>query len=179
MILNPAAKRYAQALFNLSEEKSDLEAVHRDLQALAEVIKGSEEFRLFLSAPVIPAHKREEVLKNIFEKKVAPLTVEFLLFLEKKRRLNLLDEIIGAFHELYRNAKDILPVDISSSVPLTAAQINTITHHLKLKMRKDVEPQVHVDPAMLGGIKIKIGYVVHDYSFSHQLEKFKKSLMTV
>ena len=179
MILNPASKRYAQALFDLSEEKFDLEVVHSDILNLAELIRESQEFRLFLMTPVIPSLKRQEVLNIIFETKFSKLTRQFMLFLESKRRLYLLDEIISAFGELYREVKGVLPVDISSSVFLTSAQINTICHHLKLKMRKDIEPQVHVDPAMLGGIKIKIGDIVHDYSFLHQLEKFKKNLMSV
>ena len=174
-----SAKRYAQALFHFSEEEKKLDAVYHDLQKILQLIDESQEFSAFLQNPTIPSEKRRSILKEIFEKKLEPITYHFILFLEKKNRLAFLKGIYKTFEQLYFDAKGILRVTLTSRWELTAAEIQHISHYLKERFHKDILPQAKVDPAILGGIKIQISDLIYDFSLQTQLKKFQQNVFNI
>jgi len=171
------AKRYAQALFELSQETNKLKTIHQDISKLYSICEYSKEFETFLSNPAIPSDKRTGILKNILRGKIDGLTLNFLCFLESKGRAFLLADICQIFENMYLDAKNIIKAKVTSSVKLNTHQISSIVSHLKLKMRKEIEPECVVDEQMLGGIKLQFGDTIHDYSISAQLNKFKYNII--
>ena len=89
MLTSKAAKRYAKAFFEIAQEKNSLETVAGDFTALYAAIEQSEELSSFLKAPLISSEKRVAVLKAALEGKIETLTFEFLVFLVRKKRLNI------------------------------------------------------------------------------------------
>jgi F-type H+-transporting ATPase subunit delta len=171
------AKRYALAFFELGREMSDVERVRRDLQEIARLIDMSVDLVQFFDNPVIPPEKRFGILREIFEHKVCPLTYKFILFLESKKRLPFLGAICEIFEQLDAQARNIAQARITTSAALSDSQIHAITGHLGGKLGKTVEPVCEVDPGIVGGVKIRMGDTVYDYSFQRQLEKFRKSVV--
>jgi len=171
------AKRYTQALFDLSCETNACEPVSSDLKKIQKLINESDEFTTFLHNPVIPLEKRQTILKDIFKNKVNALTHRFIFFLNVKNRLELLGNICQVFEQLYLNVNRVLRVKITSSMTLNSSQVNEISKHLKLRLKKNIEPTVFNDPSILGGIKIQEGDTIYDYSLSTQLGQFKKNLI--
>ncbi len=176
-MINTTSRRYAQAFFDRCQDRNELELVHEDILKIATFIKSSNELQNFLSNEGIPSKTRQEILKNVFREKLKPLSFVFLLFLEKKGRLNLISHICIIFQELYLHAKNILHVKITSSIELKNTQITKIMAQLKHKFKKDIKPEPCVDPKILGGIKIKVGDTIYDYSFQGELERFREKLV--
>jgi len=171
------AKRYAQALFDLSCETKECETVSRDLLKIQKLINESDEFVTFLHNPVISLDTRQTILKGILKNKIKPLTRKFILFLNIKNRLRLLSNICQVFEKLYLELKGIIRVKITSSTTINDSQVKEISKHLKSRLKKNIEPTVFKDPSILGGIKIQDGDTIYDYSLSTQLEQFKKNLI--
>lgn len=171
------AKRYALAFFELGCETSDVERIRRDLQEIARLIDVSAELVQFFDNPVIPPEKRVGILREIFEPKVCSLTYKFILFLESKKRLQFLGIICGIFEQLDAQARNITQAMITTSAALSDSQIHAITGHMGGKLGKNIEPVCEVDPGIVGGVKIRMGDTVYDYTFQRQLEKFKKSVV--
>lgn len=171
------AKRYALAFFDLGREMSDVERIRRDLQEIARLIDVSAELVQFFDNPVIPPEKRVGILREIFEHKVCPLTYKFILFLESKKRLQFLGVICEIFEQLDAQARNITQAMITTSAALSDSQIHAITGHLGGKLGKNVDSISEVDPGIVGGVKIRMGDTVYDYTFQRQLEKFKKSVV--
>ncbi len=171
------AKRYAKALFDLSCETKECEAVSCDLLKIQNLINESEEFVNFLNNPVIPLKIRQSILKDILKNKVTTLSQKFILFLNFKNRLNLLGDVCQIFENLYLELSEVLRVKITSSMTLNDDQVTEISKYLKLRLKKNIEPQVFHDPSILGGIRIQDGDTIYDYSLSTQLEQFKKNLI--
>ena len=69
MIISKAAARYAKAFFDIAQEKSALEAVNSDFEALGAAIENSKELNRFLKAPLISSENRVAALKALFETK--------------------------------------------------------------------------------------------------------------
>ena len=171
------AKRYAKAMFELASEVKQLDPVHRDLQGLGELIRGSVEVVHFLEDPLMSAERRSAVLRSLFESKLEPVVFRFLLFLEEKKRLTLLESICSIFDELYHEHKGIVRVKIISTMPLTDDQLHQIETNLNRKCGKSVESEVVIDPSLLGGFRIVIEDEVLDFSLQTQLDRVKYSII--
>ena len=172
-----SANRYAQALFHFSEDEKKTDVAYHNLQAIRHLIDRSHEFNAFLQDPTIPSAKRRSILKEIFEKKIDPIIFHFLLFLEEKNRLPVLNSICQGFEQIYSDAKGILKVILTSRWELSTEEIHQISHFLKNRFHKTIVPESKVDPSILGGIKIQINDVIYDYSLQTQLNKFKQSVI--
>lgn len=170
------AQRYAQALFDLSQERSKLTAVHHDLQEISGLVNRSADLKHFLADPVIATEKSQAVLQEIFHGKIDALTFKFLLFLGQKNRLGHLPSICAIFSDLYEHAKGILRTKWTSSVELSAKDVHDTTSYLKGKFNKDIVAKHEIDPGALGGIKIQVGDTVYDYTLRTQLKKFQETV---
>jgi F-type H+-transporting ATPase subunit delta len=177
MIISKAAKRYARAFFEIAQEKDCLDTVKDDFVAVDAAIEGSSELNSFLKAPLIASEKRIEVLKTLFTSRINKLSLEFLLFLERKSRLGITQDTVIEFAGLYDQLKDIQRVSISSAFEMESAQVEAIKKRLQEKLNKNIIAEVIVEPALIGGFKIKVGDQVHDLSIETQLKKLKQSIV--
>lgn len=173
-----ATNRYVQALFELSRDAGTLEAVQLDLKAIYALIQTCPELREFLQSPVIPHQKRREVIAQIFKKQCNALTYHLLLLLSEKKRLSCLSGICQAFERIYLEHCGVLTVGIASSIVLVDRQVREITQHLKSSFGKDINPVTTVEPDLIGGIRIRRGNTIFDYSFRAQLEQIRKRIIT-
>lgn len=171
------AKRYAQALFDLSCETDACKSVSGDLKKIHKLINESDEFTAFLYNPVIPLKKRQIILEDILKNKVSTLTRKFILFLNVKNRLSLLKNICQVFEQLFLDVNGILRVKITSNITLNNSQVRDISKHLKSRLKKDIELYLNDDPSLLGGIMIQEGDTIYDYSLRAQLDQFRKNLI--
>jgi F-type H+-transporting ATPase subunit delta len=174
----PLARRYARALFELCREHRNLEPVHQDLKKIKRLLEESDELVRFLDNPVIPPAKRESIIKEAFHGKVEAVTYRFLLFLEAKRRPAYLGAICEAFDHLYARAHGIVRTQWTTSSELSTHDIHLMTEHLKKKLGLEVSADRKADPDILGGIKVRVGDVVYDYTLRAQLRKFKQNVMS-
>lgn len=170
------AQRYAQALFDLSQERSNLTAVHHDLQKIRDLVDRSVDLKHFLDNPVIATEKSQAVLEQIFHGKIDALTFKFLLFLTEKNRLRHLSSICAIFNGLHEQAKGILRTKWTSSVEFSAQDVDDTTSYLKKKFNKDIVTEHAIDPGSLGGIKIQAGDTIYDYTLRTQLKKFQETV---
>ena len=173
------AQRYAQAFFKSSQDASNIEAVYVDVLLLKKVLAESQDFRDFLLNPTISTEKRKVIINGIFEKKIQPGTLQFLYFLETKGRLNLLGRVVECFADQYRQAKGIEEVLVTTSVVLGQEEREEVQKALKSKLNKNINAEFAVDSDLIGGIKVQVKDLVHDFSISYQLKNFEKQLLHV
>lgn len=171
------AKRYAKALFELSTDEQATDHVHNDLLQLSTVCRESAEFKQFISNPIISRGRKEEILTELFRSRVKPLTLNFLLFLARKSRLELLPAICEAFEGLYLSSNNILQASVLSKVPLSKDQMEQIGAKFKKITQKNIETLQNINKNMLGGFKVQINDTVYDYSIESKLKKFKSAIL--
>jgi len=173
---NRSAKRYAKALFDLAEEKKQLETIFEELKAIRQLMVKTDLLKDFLNRPTIDEEKRKTVIEALFKEKVNRLTYNFILFLGQKGKLFLLEEVCEIFENMYLTANNILRAEVVSAQPLEQAQVQTIGQRLKSKLNKDVLIHCAEDVQMIGGFKVKIADIVYDFSLTTQLERFQRSV---
>lgn len=172
-----AAKRYARALFNLARETGQIDAVKDDVSVLQSLALQSSELSHFLGDTHLPRRTREELLKRLFSGRLQPLSFRFLVFLESKRRLGLLEPICASFLGLHDTMKGIVRGRLTSAFELEPTDVTAISSRAEPGTGGQLRLDVNVDADLLGGFKLRVGDVVHDLSLAGQLRALRQRLV--
>lgn len=164
------ARRYAAALMGAAEETRVAEAVTRDLQLVTETLRSSRDLRLLVASPIIRAGKKASVFKALFSSRVSPQTMVFIDLLIAKQREELLEDTIREYMALRDKMLGIVNIRVVSAVELTKPQVDALQAQLERYTGKKVRMHLLLDPAIKGGLVVRVGDTVLDASVRHQLE---------
>lgn len=169
--------RYAQALFDLASDQKQVAAVEADLKSLKKAIAESKDLRVLLASPTFSAEDKGKGLVGIGAKaKFNMTTLKFLGLLAENGRAAALPDVIDAFAKLAADARGAVSAEVTTAIALTSAQAKGVQAALRQALGKDPEITTRVDPALLGGIKVKVGSRLFDASLRSKLDSLKFAL---
>ncbi len=170
-------ERYATALFQLALDAGALDRAADDLTILAAALKESRELSRMLASPIFGADAKRRVLQAIGEKAgVSPLTLKFLGLLAVNHRAGALSSVILSFRRLHDQHRGVVSAQVTSAIKLTSGQLVGVQKALSQALGKEPELSTVVDPAILGGIKVKVGSRLFDASLKTKLDTLKFAL---
>ena len=171
------AGRYATALSELARDERQLEAVGASLATLRQALRDSDDFRELTTSPLI---SREQAVKAVQATSGAmrldPITSNFLGVLAQNRRLGQLGNVIRAFNMLAANHRGETTAEVTSAHPLTDDQVSALKTNLKDRLGRDVAVDLSVDPAILGGLVVKVGSQMIDGSIRTKLNSLAHAM---
>jgi F-type H+-transporting ATPase subunit delta len=171
------AGRYAIALFDLANEEKKLESVSASLAALRQALDDSDELRGLTTSPLIG---RDEAVRAVAAvagvMNLDPITTNFLGVLARNRRLSKLGAVIRAFNILAARHRGEISAEVTSAHPLDDGQVDAIKQNLRTRMGRDIAVDLSVDPAILGGLVVKIGSQVIDGSIRTKLNTLAQAM---
>jgi len=169
--------RYARALFDLCLETKVLEPVEADLKSLKTMLADSADFRRLLTSPRFSGEDKAKGLSAIGGRAgFCDTTAKFLGVLAGNRRTAALGAIIAAFERLLEAQRGVIAAHVTTAVPLSRAQSDTLTSALRTAFGKDPQIETHVDPAILGGLRVRVGSRLYDASLKSKLDSLKFAL---
>ena len=169
--------RYAQALFDLASDEKRVAAVEADLKSLKTALADSHDLRVLVRSPAFSAEDKAKGLTAIAVKaKFNPTTRKFLGLLAANGRASSLASVITGYEDLSAKARGAVSAQVTTAVPLSAAQAKGVAAALRQTLGKDPEIQTRVDPAILGGIKVQVGSRLFDASLKSKLDSLKFAL---
>ena len=164
------AGRYALALFELARDSNQIDSVGQSLSAVKTALTLVPDFRALVTSPLVERNAAGKAVAGIAASlKLDPLTTKFLGVLAENRRLADLPGMIRAFETLVSGHKGETRAEVTSAFPLTAEQTGSIAAQLKTRMGRDVALDTRVDPAIMGGLVVKIGSQMIDSSIRTRL----------
>jgi F-type H+-transporting ATPase subunit delta len=169
--------RYALALFELARDANQLDSVAASLATLKASLAQSADFRELTTSPVIgreAAQKAVGTLAGTFG--LDELTARFMQVLAGNRRLAQLGAVIRSFETLLSNHKGETVAQVTSAHPLTKTQVTALTKNLKARVGRDVAVDLSVNPAILGGLVVKIGSQMIDSSIRTRLNTLAQAM---
>jgi F-type H+-transporting ATPase subunit delta len=171
------AGRYAIALFELADEQKRLEAVGASLAAVKQALAESDDFRALTTSPLVG---REEAARAVAATagamRLDPVTANFLGVLAANRRLGQLGAIIRAFNLLAARHRGEMTAEVTSARPLDDDQLDAIRKNLRARTGSDIAVELSVDPAILGGLVVKIGSRMIDGSIRTKLNTLAQAM---
>lgn len=174
------AGRYATALFELARDQGSLDAVAQDLAEIAAMYDESDDLRRMLLSPVIGNAAQGKAIAAVLEKaETGALTRNFVGVLAQNRRLFTLRDVCRVFRALLAEHRGEIVAEVTSAQTLKDPQVAAIKSELSAAMRTDVNLETKVDPALLGGMIVKIGSRMVDSSLRTKLQNLKFAMRGV
>ncbi len=162
--------RYATALFELAREKKTIDGVGASLASLKKALAESADLRSLTNNPLVTREAASSGVDALAKAmKLDKLSTNFLGVLAQNRRLAELGSVIGAYEGLASAHRGEATADVTSAHKLEAAQVTALKKQLKAKVGRDVAVNLNVDPAILGGLIVKIDSQMIDSSIKTRL----------
>lgn len=172
--------RYASALFELAKEQEAIARIEADLSHFDALLIESEDLRRLVASPVFAADDQGRALAAVLDRvEIAGLTANFLQLITRNRRLFAVRRMIEAFKALAADHRGEITAEVTTAQPLNEEQTAALKQTLTDSVGKDVQLDVRVDPAILGGLIVKIGSRMIDSSLRTRLTTMKVSLQAV
>ncbi len=166
------AGRYAGALFELAEQDGLLDPVAADLADLGSMIRGSDDLNRLIRSPLILRADQARCLDRIVKKaKMSSLVRDFVGVVAGNGRLPALSAMITAFHKRLARERGEVQARVISAAALSGKQTKSIVEALKKAVGAAVDLETKVDPAILGGLIVRVGSRMIDNSVGSKLER--------
>lgn len=175
------AGRYAQALFDLAKESNATDKVGADLDSFDRMIGESDDLRRFLRSPAFSADEQVKAIEALLARAgIAGTAANFLKLVARKRRLFALPDMIRDYRKLNDGEKGLAQAEVTVAEPLKDAHVLALKDALaQVAGTSDVNVTVTVDPAIIGGMIVKLGSRMIDSSLKTKLNMIRTRLKEV
>lgn len=174
------AGRYASALYTLAAESRAVDAVSGDLASLASMIEGSADLQRLIKSPVFSAEEQGKAIAALLTKaKIGGFAANFVKLVAAKRRLFVLPEMIRGYQAEVARARGIVSAQVTVAEAPSAKQVNDIKAALKEVAGTEVAVAIKVDPAIIGGLVVKMGARMVDASLKTKLNSIRLAMKEV
>ena len=174
------AGRYATALFELALEANAVEAVKADLDRFDALVAESADLNRLVRSPVFSAEEQVQALSVVLDRVgISGLAANFFKLVAANRRLFAVGDMIKAFRALIAQHKGEATAAVTVAEPLKDQHVDALRAALKSVTGKDVGLDVKVDPAIIGGLVVKLGSRMVDSSLRTKLNSIKHAMKEV
>jgi F-type H+-transporting ATPase subunit delta len=176
-IVSGMAGRYATALFELALEEKALDKVKADLDAFDTLVADNSDLERMVRSPVFGADEQLKALSAILDKAgIKGIAANFLRVVTTNRRLFAARDIIRGFRALVAKHKGEVSADVTVAEKLSDKNLAALKGALNQVTGKDVDLNVKVDPAIIGGLVVKLGSRMIDSSLRTKLNSIKYAM---
>lgn len=174
-----AAQRYAKALNDSIADEAQLESALEWLQKFADLLAENAEFRSLLQNPAVRASARSAVLEEVLEKmKAEPILRNLGRELFRRGRIGIVGEIAEIFGRMVDARLNRVTARLTTARPVTDQQAEKVRAGLAAYADKEVTLKKRVDPAIIGGLVVKIDGAVIDGSLRARLKQLRNALLS-
>jgi F-type H+-transporting ATPase subunit delta len=179
-IMASMAGRYASALYELAVEAGQLQAVEQDLKTFQSVLDLSEDMRRLIRSPVFSSDEQQAALAAVLDRaSIGGVTANFLKLAARNRRLFAVPDMIKAFRAMASRGRGEVQAEVTSAFPLNEDQTAVLQDALHASTGQKVQLATKVDPALLGGLVVKMGSRMIDSSLRTKLNSLKVRMKEV
>ena len=172
-----AARRYADAAFEIGRADGTLDEWERDLVSLREAL-GNEQLRRVVQHPAIPFAEKERVLRQVASG-VAREPLSLALLMVRRGRPGAIDAMVDRFRELVRRERGVSLAEVRTALPLDEEERTAIAARLRALTGDRIEMNEVVDESLIGGVSVRIGDQLYDASVRSRLERLRARLTAV
>jgi F-type H+-transporting ATPase subunit delta len=170
------ARRYANALYDLAESKSAVDAVVTDAVALATLWQQAD-VSAFFKNPRLQRSVRVKAMQAVAAKAgMGEIVANLACLLAQNGRVALIPSLVRALIMLVAEKQGVHHAVVRSAQPMTTAQIERLTGALMAMVSGKVVVSVQQDASLLGGFTVRIGDQLIDRSVSTALQQVEHHL---
>ena len=171
------ARNYAETLLALARKAGDTTAWGTMIGDVADAMERDPKLRHFLESPRVGVEQKNAILGRAFQDRMPRLFVRFLQALVKNRRQLLIPHIAIAYRDLLDEVEGRVHARVTLAKEPTEAETAAIAQQLGKALGKTVVPHVAINPAILGGVVVRVGDRVMDGSVRRRLATLRNRLV--
>ncbi|MFI5009376.1 MAG: F0F1 ATP synthase subunit delta [Solirubrobacterales bacterium] len=169
------AQVYARSLFEVAREQGKLEELREQLAQFADALEGNRELRIFFFSPYFSTKEKQDALDRLLVD-ADPQFVNFLKLLIENHRMPVIFRARRAFEALWEQENRLLPVEITSAIELDDTTTGSVAQRIGESTGRRVTLTTRVDPAIIGGIVVRVGNSILDASIRNRLEQLRRQV---
>lgn len=174
--MSQAGTVYGQGLYTLAQEEGLQEQILGELAVLQTAFGENPEFLKLLASHNIPLQERLDLLEESFRGRVHQYVLNFCKLLTEKNHIRQFSECYRAYREQYNTDKGILEVQVFTAIALSDAQKVRLTDKLTVLTGKKISLLCKIDPAVLGGVRLRYDGCQVDGTIQGRLDEMSKNL---
>jgi F-type H+-transporting ATPase subunit delta len=174
MRIEVAAKRYAQAAFDIARERDELDRWVEQLRAIADLAAQPGVVEVLASSRV-PFEAKERLLRSGLAD-VTPLALNLARLLVQKGRIALAEQVRDEYQRLLDEHRGMVQALVLTAVPLSEDEERAVAQRLGELTGKEIVLERQVDPEILGGLVARVGDRLIDGSTRTRLLALRRQL---
>ncbi len=179
-LLNTITTPYAEAFLQVASSRKEVDEVVDQAKAILSIWKDSPELSEAMASPVLEVESKKAALDKLFADQVTPSFLNLLKLLADRQRIGLLDSVLERLLELYREQRNIALATVTSASALNEDQQADLLKKIQsIAGTNNLELNLDVDPALIGGFVVSVGSKVIDASLAGQVRRLGLSLAKV
>jgi F-type H+-transporting ATPase subunit delta len=173
---SPAARRYAEAAFELATRDDALDAYGEGLE-LATSLAGEGAVLDVLRNPARPLRQRTDLVDKLLANRVPDPVLKLVGLLVQRGRIDRLGDVSQEFRRMRYEERGIVQAVAKTAMPLTSAETAALQKKLAGMTGRTVDLRVETDESLIGGITVRVGDTLYDASVRGRLERLRERLV--
>jgi F-type H+-transporting ATPase subunit delta len=170
-----AARRYAEAAFEVAVRDDQLDRWRDDLAVAADILERPEVAPI-VHSPAVPLAQRHDLVSGLLESRIQPGALRLVSLLVTRGRVSVLPRVSEEFVRLLNHHRGIVMATVTSAVPLSDAETAAVRERVEAMAGSTVDLRSSVDPGLIGGITIQVRDQLLDASIRGRLERLRDQL---
>lgn len=169
------AQVYARSLFEVASGQGRLDDVREQIGEFADALEGDRQLAIFFFSPYFSSQEKKDGLRRAVEG-ADEIVANFLELLIDKHRMPVIFRIRRQLDVLWERENKVLPVQITSATQLDEETVKRIGDRIGRETGQHIELTAQVEPAILGGIVLRVGNQILDASIRARLDRLRRQV---
>jgi F-type H+-transporting ATPase subunit delta len=171
------ARNYAEALVEVARGENALEHYGELLDAVAGAVESEPRVKAVLESPRVTKQLKQQILEHALEGRAPKALVKFLQSVVKRGRQGLLAEMSEEYQALVDHELGRVHAGVITAHQVDKKLAAFIADRLRAVVGKTVVPHLRTDPAILGGVVVRVGDRVLDGSLRRRLRLLRYRML--
>jgi F-type H+-transporting ATPase subunit delta len=169
---------YAKAFLGAAEQAGKTDAAVQEFTALVDsVLDVFPKLEAVLASALVSHDDKAKLIDRVFGSRLSPLVVDFLKVISRHGRLDVIRAIHHQVLELYDELRGRIRVQMSTATTVPDEVSTSLRAALQKLLGGDPSLEPAVDPALIGGIVLRVGDTVYDGSVARQLRQVRQQMI--
>lgn len=177
MLNKSVARRYAEAFFDIARENNKIDEFQVELEKVVQAINEVDNLKDYMAHLLIPAAAKKDIIRQLFADQLSPVTLNFIMMIVDKKRESYIEVIVEEYKDMADESRNIAKVDLIAAKEVPDEDVKFLAEKLSASTGKTVQLKLKVDPALLGGVKLRMGDQIIDGTVAKKLEMLKEQLL--
>lgn len=176
MAAGPGTRQFARASVQVATELNALDGFQSRMTAFAQAHRQSKTLRHIFVTKRLTIDQKMTALQSAFEGYLTDLELGILRALLERNLGNHLAKVVKAMIALAKVDEAHVNLTVYSAYELTDDELKAMTEKVHKAVGKALKVEHKVDPALLGGVKLRLGNILVDGTIARRLELLREQL---